>query len=483
MPRPRVLVLLASPILLVLTASQVWAASAVLVSGTNPFLGCPFGGAEGSVYYPNAEVEPFVAVNPTSPSKMVGVFQQDRWSDAGAHGLVAARSSDGGNSWSTNFAAFSTCSGRLAIDSYDRASDPWVTFDTSGNVYQISLSISAHQSISAVLVSKSTDGGASWSSATTLIRDTSGLHFDDKESITGDPTRAGYVYAVWDRGTFPSDNRNPRSFLGSHAYRGQPMFSRTIDGGQTWSAPIGMANQNIFTIGNQIAVLPNGTLVDIFQNFQGSGVQPSPNHATEAVMVSRDAGLTWSQPIDIANWSPELTIDPDNRKPVRTGNGLPNLAVDPNSGTIFVTWEDGRFSADGHADVAFSKSTDGGHKWSTPIKVNQSPAGVQAFTPTIAVSADGTVGITYYDFRNNTSVQGVPTDVWFIHSHNGGATRTEQHVAGFFPIETAPLATGYFLGDYEGLAAAGSDFLAFFVMTNTDLTNRTDVFSVRMSTQ
>src|SRR3989442_15229656 len=162
MPRPLVLVLLAWPILLVLTASQVWAASAVLVSGTNPFLGCPFGGAEGSVNYPNAEVEPFVAVNPTSPSKMVGVFQQDRWSDAGAHGLVAARSSDGGSTWATSFAAFSKCSSPPPSDSYDRASDPWVTFDTAGNVYQISLCISATQSISAVLVSMSTHGVATW---------------------------------------------------------------------------------------------------------------------------------------------------------------------------------------------------------------------------------------------------------------------------------------------------------------------------------
>ena len=487
MPRPRYLVLLATPILVVLTASQVWANTytagfPVRASGPSPFAGCPTV-AGSSTNYPNAEVEPFVAVNPTNRNNIVGVFQQDRWTDAGAHGLVAASSFDGGSSWSTSFAAFSTCSGRPASDGYDRASDPWVTFDTAGNVYQIALSISNDQSTSAVLVSKSVDGGAGWSPAATLIRDTSGLHFNDKESITGDPTRSGYVYAVWDRGTFPSDNRNARSFLGSHAYRGQPMFSRTTDGGQTWSAPVGLANQNIFTIGNQIAVLPDGTLVDVFQNFQGSGVQPSPNHATESVMLSSDAGLTWSQPIDIALWFPELTRDPDNGNPVRTGNGLPSIGVDTNSGTIFVTWEDGRFSPDGHADVALSKSTDGGHKWSTPVKVDQSPTGVQAFTPSIAVSADGTVAVTYYDFRFNTAAPGASTDVWFIHSHDGGATWTESHVVpGSFDIETAPVARGYFLGDYEGLAAVANDFLAFFVMANTGNTlNRTDVFSVRMS--
>ena len=483
MPKPRFLVLIAVPSAIVLTASQVLAYAfavglSVTVSGPSPFAACTAGGTSTSTNYPEAEVEPFVAVNPTNSSNIVGVFQQDRWSDGGAHGLLAASSFDGGSSWSSSFAPFSTCSG----GSYDRASDPWVTFDTAGNAYQIALSASSDLEASAVLVAKSTNGGATWSVPSTLIQDTSGLHFNDKESITGDPTRPGYVYAVWDRGTFPSDRRNIRSFFGSHAYRGQPMFSRTTDGGQTWSAPLGMANQNIFTIGNQIAVLPDGTLVDMFLDGQGSGVQPSPNHAFEAVMVSGDAGLTWSQPIKIANWFPEVTVDPDNGNLVRTGNGIADLAVDPNSGTIYAVWEDGSFSSDGHADVAFSKSTDGGQKWAPPIKVNMSPSGVQAFTPSVAVSADGTVGITYYDFRNNTAAAGVPTDVWFVHSHDAGTTWTEQHVSGPFDIETAPVSRGNFLGDYEGLASAGNDFLAFFVMANTgNVANRTDVFFVRLS--
>src|SRR5438445_2208103 len=493
MHKPRFLVLAAAPIALVFAASQVWAYTfgpgpLVKASGPSPFAGCNVGGTPSSTFYPDAKVEPFVAVNPTNSSNIIGVYQQDRWSDGGSRGLMAAHSMDGGASWARSFAAFSTCSGNPASNTYERASDPWVTFDTAGNAYQISLSVSGDQVISSVLVARSSNGGASWSSPTTLLRDPDPLHFNDKESITGDPTRPGYVYAVWDRGTFPSDQRNTRLFIGSHAYRGQSMFSRTTDGGESWSAPVGMANQNIFTIGNQIAVLPDGTLVDIFQNFQGSGVQPSPNHATEAVMVSRDAGLTWSQPIDISNWTPELTVDPDTGSPIRTGNGLPDLAVDPRNGTIYATWEDGGLSPDHHADVALSKSTDGEHKWSTPVKVNSSPAGVQAFTPQVAVASDGTVAITYYDFRNNTTDQTtLPTDLWFISSANGGGSWTEKHVDGPFDIDTAPNSRGPFLGDYEGLAVTGAtlqDFLAFYVRSyNTPAVplNRSDVFSVRIN--
>src|SRR6266567_4540801 len=86
--------------------------SPVLVSTPSPFAGCTVGGP--GTNYVNAEVEPFVAA---SGSNVVGVYQQDRWNNGGAHGLVAGFSSNGGASWGNSFAAFSFCSG----GTYDRA--------------------------------------------------------------------------------------------------------------------------------------------------------------------------------------------------------------------------------------------------------------------------------------------------------------------------------------------------------------------------
>jgi hypothetical protein len=458
---------------------------AVLASGPSPFAGCTVGQMfPTSVVYPNTEVEPFVAVNPTNPNNIIGVFQQDRWNDGGARGLVASRSTNGGTGWAESFAAFSACAGGTGPNAYERASDPWVTFDPAGNAYQISLSVSDQQETSAILVSKSTDGGATWGPPTTLIRDTSGLHFNDKESITADPTRPGYVYAVWDRGAFPGEQRSAVSEARSFAFRGQPIFARTTDGGAHWSRPVAMSNQNMFTIGHQIAVLPDGTLVDAFIDFRGSGLQPSPNQAFQAVMISRDAGLHWSQPIKISNYvfpspcGPELVCDPDTGEPVRAGTHIPDIAVDPTTGYVYVVWADARFSGGARPDIVLSRSTDGGRSWSTPVKVNQTPVPAAAFNATVEVSEDGTVGVLYYDFRGNTAAPGLPTDVFLAHSHDGGATWSEQHLDGPFDMENAPFARGYFLGDYHGLTAIGSDFLAFFSVS-TVADNSADVVAVR----
>ena len=229
----------------------------VLVSGPSPFASCTVGGP--GTNYPNAEVEPWVAVNPADSTNVVGVFQQDRWSNGGAHGLVTGVSHDGGTSWSETWAHLSTCAGGTATNGggYDRSSDPWVTFAPNGTAYQISISISADEITSAVLVSRSTNGGDNWGEPITLIRDDTPFNFNDKESITADPTNASYAYAVWDRARKPGENADFNA-LHSFAFRGDVLVSRTTNGGTSWE-PARRAlptNANLFTIGNRIAVRP-----------------------------------------------------------------------------------------------------------------------------------------------------------------------------------------------------------------------------------
>ena len=109
--------------------------------------------------------------------------------------------------------------------------------------------------------------------------------------------------------------------------------------------------------------------------------------------------------------------------------------------------------------------------------MNRAPA-VQAFSPTVAVRDDGTIGVTYYDFRNNTpDPTTLPTDLWLTQSSDG-VTWRESHVSGPFDLSIAPFALGLFLGDYHGLTSVGGAFVPFYVQTNNgNLANRTDVFA------
>ena len=135
------------PLLIALTAGVVGFAGAVsaavgpltLVSTTNPFAACST--SDPGTNYVNAEVEPFVAVDPADANHMIGVYQQDRWTTGGAHGLVAAVTHDGGASWTPSWAHFSFCSGGTDANGgdFERASDPWVTFAPNGDAYQSTL--------------------------------------------------------------------------------------------------------------------------------------------------------------------------------------------------------------------------------------------------------------------------------------------------------------------------------------------------------
>ena len=456
-----------------------------IVSVPSPFAGCDLSGlAAGGTNFLNAEVEPWVEANPTNPNNLVAVWQQDRWSNGGARGLLTAVTHDGGVSWSTTFPHFSVCAGGTAANggNYERSSDPWVTFSPDGVAYQISLSVNfVNDPATAILVSRSTDGGNTWSEPITVVRDPSNVApflFNDKESITADPNDSRFVYAIWDRLRFPSDRAD---FNAQHAFsfRGDAMFSRTTNGGASWEparaifAPQALES----TIGHQIVVRPTGELVDLFTLFQGSG-NNRPGSSL-AMMRSTDKGATWSAPEVVHKIQFDGAFDPDTGLPIRAEGFVPEVAVDRNNGNLYATWQDIRFS--GVDQIAFSMSTDGGNTWSEPIKVSQTPpsadvANEQAWVPAVHVSDDGTIAVTYYDFRFNTAAPGVPTDHWMVHCHPS-STSTCAEAADWgnelrltdtsFDVEQLPFARGpfgYFVGEYEGLTSTGNTFRPLFAI-------------------
>jgi hypothetical protein len=167
---------------------------------------------------------------------------------------------------------------------------------------------------------------------------------------------------------------------------------------------------------------------------------------------------------------------------VRTGDILPDIAVDPRPGTsnLYVVWQDARFTQLVRDQIVMSSSSDGGLTWTDAKRVSENRA-VQAFTGSVHVRPNGHVGVNYYDFTFDDPTGGtLDTDYWATASRNGGATFSprERLTPNSFDMRTAPIARGFFVGDYEGLTSTNQVFDPVFVQANNgNLANRTDVFS------
>lgn len=416
-------------------------------------------GLQSGTLYRGAEVEPFAAVDPLDPDRLIAVWQQDRWSNGGAQGLLAVVSGDGGQSWEARQVPFSVCSGGNAGNggNFLRATDPWVDFGPDGKAYWMSLSFTLEPEANAMLVSRSLDGGDTWGDPVTLVANGSGF-FNDKNTLTADPNVADHAYAVWERLDFAAN-------------RGPTLFSRTTDGGLSWEPA-----RSIYdigdgqTIGNIIAVHPGGTLVNLFVE-----INYASDRAFLRVIRSTDRGLSWSGAVTIAELLSVGVFDPDTGTPIRGGTVVPAIAVSP-TGRLAVAWGDARFSGGARDGIALSWSDDAGLTWTAPRAINGEPC-AQAFTPALRFLADGTLGVGYYDLRDNTPEPGTLPVAYWLGSSTDLATWSEQRVAGPVDMTHAPDALGLFLGDYAVVLPAGTGFRPVFALPTGSRTNRTDMYS------
>jgi BNR repeat-like domain len=463
----------------------------VQVSGPppSPLADCSNAGQSGS-NYPDAEVEPQLAVH---GSNMIAMWHQDRWSNGGGHGIGVGVSSNGGKTWTDSTLPVDICAPGTpaSLNFYQRNSDPWVSFGPDGTAYASVLSFNNTDNKNAVAVASSINGGASWDNVqpiqgsifTTLQAST------DKNSTTADPKKPGTAYTVWDTLIGPTDqpDDNPHAA----AYTGPAYFSKTVDGGQTWSTAQIIINttERQQTIGNVIVVDPRtGTLYD-FLNLIVPPNTPFKGTLTNqevAFVKSTDGGTTWTAPQIIAAFNALGVIDPNTGEHLRTGDGLQEQAIDPLTGKLYVVWQSSTNYVKNQSqslgkwdnEILLSSSEDGGITWTAPSVVHALASGLPTFTPTIAVNVVNgleTVAVTYYDFRNLTAGQktNLPTDYFASYSTDGGKTfgGEQRMTATSFDARTAPVARGFFLGDYEGLQPNGSGFQAVFVKTNCNATD------------
>jgi hypothetical protein len=434
-----------------------------VISGPSPFAaGCP-GAALDETRIAGAEIEPAITVNPAHPRNIVATWQQDLGRGA-ARSDVIGTSRDGGKTWKrVTIPGVSRCTGGSA----DVATDPWVSAGPDGSVYfsGAAIFLSSDPPPAVLVTSRSRDRGRRWSPPVTFGGPSVRV---ERDVITADPRRPGHAYAVW----WERDPLMP--FVGS-----THQFARTIDGGATWSAPMTLdtAPPGALDQSAEVLVLPNGSLLALIARLELEG-----EGAVQKLFAlrSENQGRTWDAPVPVASQPIAPIPDPE------TGDALPNqdltfhsAAIAPN-GTVYVAWDRDITAASGTIDIV--KSKDGGLSWSAPTPL----PGVTAFTfqPAIAVDAHGTVGLIWYDNRNDR-LGDAPrtTDVWFAYSGDGGSSWRQIHVAGPFDFRTAPRPSGDLrLGEYQGLAGLGTrGFAAAFTQAAPQAKDGpTDIFFARI---
>ena len=445
------------------------------LSQPNPVAGCDDAfNVPGNLTLNDAQ-ETFVAANPIRPNNLVAT-----WILGHFQNIIAGVTFDGGRSWQQVPVPFTVCSGGPFLGVADQRQ----AFAVNGDLYVIAVTGYTIATRS-VAVTKSTDSGLHWSAPISI---TGSTYFpNDLPVMVAEPSDARFVYAIWDG----IDN----------GHRGPAVFTRTTDGGNTWdpARAIVPTTPRDYVQFSQLLVQPDGTLVDVYQFIDvkdsGHGIQQT---FTLKTIRSNDRGQTWSRPVDAVAMLPvyggpagnSLITDPETGQLL--DDVLSHSVAQDARGNIYAVWEDGRFSNFQYNDIAFSMSADGGLNWSAPIRINQTPLNIppanrQAFWPTVALAANGTIGVTHYDFRFNDANPGVPTDYWFVQC-SPSSTLAPANPANWgnelrltdrsFNLEACPVqGSDFWIGDFFGLAAAGKGFISTF--TQPDPGNGTSTVFAR----
>jgi hypothetical protein len=295
--------------------------------------------------------------------------------------------------------------------------------------------------------------------------------FNDKTDLVADPI-TNNVYAAWS--TFHGSGCN------------EIFFSRSTDGGATFSAPLKLSSGICTNQGPSIAVGSAGQVFVAWQGGNGGAFAKAPGSVNGAAFVaSTDFGATFGRARLAVLYAPFTSV-------MFSGNGArecgdaalacptgftfprfdlagPYLAADTVHGTLVMAFQAAQASGQGQIEYTFS--TNSGVTWSPTALLAPSTTGHQFF-PWLTASA-GRVNAIWYDSRGDpnyaanrppcNSGSGVTSaclNVRYAESSNGGVTWGTS-----VQVTDAPTNPNYeqfggrlvpFFGDYITVAAQGN---------------------------
>jgi len=356
---------------------------------------------------------------------IVSAFQVGRFFDGGGSAIGFTTSTNGGTSWTSGFLPGITKFHGGGL--FDRASDPAVAFDAQDNIWMISsLALSEAGGVhgAAVVTSRSTNGGLTWSNPVTTA---TGSNLD-KNWIVCDNSASSPFFG------------NCYTQFDDNAAGNRMKMSRSTNGGSTWGPALNTGDA-AGGLGGQPVVRPNGTVIVPFQS----------NSGQIRSFRSIDGGASWRATVLVSTIQAHTVAGGLRTSP------LPSAEVDA-AGTVYVVWQDCRFRSGCTAnDIVMSKSTSE-TTWGpvTRIPIDATTSTVDHFIPGIGVDrntsgASARIGLTYYFYPNRSCTAATcQLDVGFISSANGGTSwSAATQLAGPMTLSwLANTSQGRMVGDY-----------------------------------
>jgi hypothetical protein len=327
--------------------------------------------------------------------------------------------------------------------------DPWLASDSSGGMYYSTLTIDAASGNLLVGVSRSADGGKTWTPAASIPPPAGQLFYSaDKDALTTGPG-TGNLYDVWDDFTV-----DPNTFA---ELSGLPVAHST-DGGRTWTIsyasqvslfdPSGTSCSFSQYIGAQ-PLVAGGTIFDAAELISVNDpncVGAAPTFS-EAVFASKDGGSTWTAGAVI----PITSSTPQGFGVFQLGTAqfmrnleFPTLASF--KGNVYMAWNDGG-DGSGHSHIRLAQLDSSGQVSKTSFITGGTNDEVQP-----AISADSALHIAYYQISTDASGNG-QLDVFVSNSNNGNSFKvqrvTSQSFPGVFTLpQFDPVIASTYMGDY-----------------------------------
>ena len=381
---------------------------------------------------PGGYNEPWIAASPDNPDFLIAVTQTGGWSfpSASAQSLAtrtnaAFISRDGGVSWE-----------RVTLPGDETgAFDPMVVPGPDGRMWILYTYIGANigaltpeqpqRVFGTIKVWSTDDEGATWTGPAELRSPVPPDHPRIAADWSDGPHR-GRLYVVW------NDVRD--SFI-----RGDfQLFLHTLDdGGETVSEPKLLSTiPDGKLVATEPVVLSDGTLLVTFYQYFFPLTDAKNAEMPFFTMRSADGGETFSEPevafrIGHHSW-------PYAQTEMASAFTLPIVAWDRSGGThgdnIYVVWDQ---VSGGTSDIWLRRSTDGGRRWSDPLRINDNDAPAPGsplddrMIPVVEVNRDGVVGAAWYDRRRDDT--GRCWELFFASSSDGG-----ESFRANTPVATAP---------------------------------------------